>query len=117
MSISCNTRASTNDSKKGWSRRWHRASMSIHLGFAAASKTRASRAFASAHRNELQKASQPQRDQQFGKKGPQKAAVTTKAEGCLTSRAARAAKKAALQKASKARSNAAPPATATAGTR
>ena len=41
--------------------------------------------FALAHRNVLQKASQPQRDQQFGKKGPQKAAVTTKAEGCLTS--------------------------------
>jgi hypothetical protein len=38
-----------------------------------------------AQQRAAKKASQPQRDQQFGKKGPQKAAVTTKAEGCLTS--------------------------------
>ena len=62
--------------------------MCLHsfLGHAARRKTRLHRArIAQRAQYVLQKSSQPQRDQQFGKKGPQKAAVTTKAEGCLTS--------------------------------
>ena len=85
VSTSCNTRATTNDSKKGWNRSWRfRASVSIHiLGHAANRKTRRHRAHLHPRKaRTAAKVPYTQRDQQFGKKSPQKASLTQKAQGC-----------------------------------
>ena len=85
VSTGCNTRVTTNDSKKGWNRSWRfRASVSIHiLGHAANRKTRRHRAHLHPRKaRTAAKVPYTQRDQQFGKKSPQKASLTQKAQGC-----------------------------------